>query len=84
MADAVNSTIRPVSKHVVTGPEDPAIPPDTESTHIMTVRSILCFVAFVQTFLLSELTSSMPKESPAKESQLQCEHHPYFSWSLGT
>lgn len=30
--------VRPVFKHVVTGPDDPAIPPDSESTHIMTVR----------------------------------------------
>ncbi|EKM75550.1 hypothetical protein AGABI1DRAFT_79685 [Agaricus bisporus var. burnettii JB137-S8] len=27
---------KPVFKHVVTGPDDPAIPPDSESTHIMT------------------------------------------------
>ncbi|KAF9446345.1 subtilisin-like protease [Macrolepiota fuliginosa MF-IS2] len=27
---------KPVFKHVVTGPDDPAIPPDSESTHILT------------------------------------------------
>lgn len=30
------SAYRPVNSHVVTGPGDPQIPPDSESTHILT------------------------------------------------
>lgn len=32
---------RPVSKHIVSGPSDPALSPDTEATHIATVRAPL-------------------------------------------
>ena len=31
--------IRPVKKHIVSGPDDSEIPADTESTHVMTVST---------------------------------------------
>ncbi|CDO69143.1 hypothetical protein BN946_scf185042.g45 [Trametes cinnabarina] len=71
---------QPVKKHIVTGVDDPEVPPDSESTHILTVSHNPLQPSYARYILIMDhgrigfnraWTNCMPKVSLGKESRLE-------------